>query len=72
LSDEVKDALRRIASSATHSMASGTCADCGKPYPGEWPPPDNVLENGWNIWGDVTDDSIQFLSCGECDSAREE
>lgn len=60
-----------IMAEALDSLIEGKCYDCGKKYPGEWPPPDGVpMVDGWGVYFDEKDEPA-MLVC-PCDEDENE
>lgn len=83
LPDEVLADLEKLSQMYANSLVEGTCVDCGKKIPGDWPPPEEGEYNcppGWfflceSEFDDETGESVSVpvaLSCKECDDKLNE
>lgn len=67
LPPEIEDQLNRIMRHAAETFVAGKCVDCGKQIPGEWPPANNTLPEGWQILTDLASGEPSAIQCPECD-----
>jgi len=63
-------AMDQQAAAFRDSLLNGTCIDCGKPIPCDWPLKDNEkMPEGWSLIWDFKQNPI-YLTCDICDEAR--
>ncbi len=64
---EVIAGFDQLTAAHRDSLVNGTCADCGKKIPCDWPC--EQLPDGWGVYYDFND-KPQCLVCSDCDEGE--